>query len=167
MGVGKYYNISYPPPPSNVTNMTSNGTAVALAPGPSPAPLSNASLAARAARMSYNGAIDTAVAQHAAWQACNAQSNRAIGGTIVLLFTLLLYGGVRRIAMRKKFNLPGKALDDVCAWIFCAWAALCQETRTLRHNAVLQGVWQGYQAVEKTRLTAPGAVEMGRPGTAV
>jgi hypothetical protein len=59
--------------------------------------------------------------------------------------------------MRRKFGLPGDNCHDVCFWIFCAWAALCQETRTLRQNRVEGGVWGGEQA---TSLLAPGAIEM-------
>jgi Cys-rich protein (TIGR01571 family) len=111
----------------------------------------------------YNSAIDHAKERTSTWLACNGKFNKAIGGTIVLLFLLLVYGGARRAAMRKKFGLQGNTLNDVCSWIFCAWAALCQETRTLRQNGVAGGVWGGEQA---TRLLAPGSVEMsdGRGG---
>jgi Cys-rich protein (TIGR01571 family) len=105
----------------------------------------------------YNTAIDSAKSRTALWLQCNGKFNKAIAGTLVLLFLLLLYGGARRATMRKKFGLQGNTLNDVCSWIFCAWAALCQETRTLRQNGVDGGAWGGEQA---TRLLAPGSVEM-------
>ena len=105
----------------------------------------------------YNTAVDTARSRTALWLACNSKFNRAIGGTLALMLCLLLYGGARRVAMRKKFGLPGDTLNDICTWIFCAWAALCQETRTLRQNGVTGGTWGGEAA---THLLAPAAVEM-------
>ncbi len=111
----------------------------------------------------YNTALDGVRAQMALWYACNRQFNAAIGGTVVILLALLLYGGARRVQMRRKFGLPGDTCHDMCAWVFCAWAALCQEVRTLRQNGVRGGAWGGEAAVA-TRLLAPEAVQMAPRG---
>ena len=120
------------------------------------------------AMLAYNDAVAAAVAQTKLWSACNRESNAAIAGTLSIFLLLLIYGGVRRAQMRKKFGLPGDTLNDVCSWIFCSWAALCQETRTLRQNGVRDGVWGAEGAGgDKSSLLAPGAVEMQAGPSAV
>jgi len=78
----------------------------------------------------------------------------------------MLYGGARRAQMRRKFGLPGDCLNDMCTWVFCSWAALCQETRTLRQNGVRGGVWGAEAAAgaDKAALLAPGSMEMAAKG---
>ena len=149
-------------PPGMALNVQYNATSLAAAnaTGASNAP------AVVDAMTAYNAKLDAARAGNAAWLACNKHFNGAIAGTLLLLFLLLVYGGVRRTAMRKKFGLPGDTLNDMCTWICCAWAALCQETRTLRQNGVAGGTWGG-AAQDKTSLLAPGAVEMPPAATAV
>ncbi|KAL6337597.1 hypothetical protein AAG906_037190 [Vitis piasezkii] len=56
---------------------------------------------------------------------------------IVLCVFGLLYGGLWRIQMRKRFNLPGNnlccwkpALTDCAQWLCCACCSLAQEVRT-------------------------------------
>ena len=114
------------------------------------------------AMLAYNDAVAVSVARTAQWSACNRESNAAIGGTLTIFFLLLVYGGARRAQMRKKFGLPGNTLNDVCSWLFCSWAALCQETRTLRQAGVRDGVWgaEGAGGGDKTSLLAPSNVEM-------
>ena len=115
----------------------------------------------------YNAAVASQDGKDLVYVSCNKKSYGAVGGCLVMLWCLLFYAGLRRVAMRRKFGMPGKASDDVCSWMFCAWAALCQEVRTLRHFDVRGGVWNGFDparvaalAQEKARLKAPQAVEM-------
>ncbi|KAL9685489.1 hypothetical protein QQ045_022939 [Rhodiola kirilowii] len=59
----------------------------------------------------------------------------------VLLSLLgLLHGGIWRIKMRKKYNLPPDdvccakpALADCAKWLFCCWCSLAQELRTANY----------------------------------
>lgn len=123
----------------------------------------------QAGMMAYNAAVANAVSQTALWSACNRKYNAAIGGTLTIFFLLLLYGGLRRAQMRRKFGLPGDTLNDICSWLWCSWAALCQETRTLRQFGVRDGVW-GAEAVgaqDKASLLAPGSIEMKAGPSAV
>jgi Cys-rich protein (TIGR01571 family) len=55
----------------------------------------------------------------------------------------IIYAVRARTAMRTKFGIPGSRCRDAAAWTFCGPCALCQETRTLAHNNVHEGVWFG------------------------
>lgn len=56
---------------------------------------------------------------------------------------LLICMAQRRTQIREKFNIKGSVLGDLWAWCCCMPCALCQETRTLWHNNVHDGVWYG------------------------
>ncbi len=151
------------PPPGLTPGRAFNATELAVA----NLTLANATLVP--AMSAYNDLIAVAVTQTGAWSACNRDYNAAIGGTLTIFFLLLVYGGVRRVQLRKKFGLPGDTLNDVCSWLWCSWAALCQETRTLRQAGVKDGVW-GAEAAgggDKASLLAPGSVEMQAGPSAV
>ena len=53
----------------------------------------------------------------------------------------ILYAARQRTLMRQKFSIPGSRWCDMLTWIFCWPCAVCQETRTLRANNVLNGEW--------------------------
>ena len=136
---------------------------------PPPPPLPPPGPDTIALRFAYNAQLAQANTEQEAWDSCNAQSNAAIAGTLVLLLVLLLYGGWRRGQLRRKFKLPGDTLNDVATWVCCAWAALCQETRTLRHNRVFRGAWNGPgltvlspEGKEEALVVAPRNVEMSK-----
>jgi len=151
------------PPPGLTPGRAFNATELAAA----NLTLANATLVP--AMNAYNDLIAVAVTQTGAWSACNRDYNAAIGGTLTIFFLLLVYGGVRRVQLRKKFGLPGDTLNDVCSWLWCSWVALCQETRTLRQAGVKDGVW-GAEAAgggDKASLLAPGSVEMQAGPSAV
>ncbi len=54
-----------------------------------------------------------------------------------------VYAGRRRTQMRKAFGIPGSSVGDCCLWCWCGPCALAQETRTLWHNNVKDGVCRG------------------------
>mmetsp|Transcript_11769 Transcript_11769/g.32076 ORF Transcript_11769/g.32076 Transcript_11769/m.32076 type:complete len:230 (+) Transcript_11769:119-808(+) len=62
----------------------------------------------------------------------------SVGG---LLFALWMAS--RRGMLRSRFNIKGTQCSDRCLWLCCPSCALCQETRTLMHNRVEEGVWHG------------------------
>lgn len=168
-----------PPPMSNSTaagnsSATGNSTMLKSPPPPPPQPPSPpptlpppGTPSAYALAAAYNAAIQSQNGKDVQYVSCNKQSYAAVAGCLIMLWCLLFYAGLRRIAIRRKFGMPGKVTDDVCAWMLCAWAALCQEVRTLRHYDVRGGVWNGFDPVrvaalaeEKARLKAPQSVEM-------
>jgi Cys-rich protein (TIGR01571 family) len=163
----RYIATAYPPPVANATANATSLPPVTPSPPPFPTPAAPNATSVYGIAAAYNAAIASQNGKNATYTACNKKSYGAVGGCLVMLWCLLLYAGLRRIAMRRKFGMPGKASDDVCSWMFCAWAALCQEVRTLRHFDVRGGVWNGFDparvaalAQEKARLKAPKAVEM-------
>ena len=177
MSIGSQYNLTalvppryiaaaYPPPGNATANATSLPPAAPYPP-PYPTPAAPNATSAYGIAAAYNAAVASQDGKDVTYMACNKKSYGAVGGCLVMLWCLLLYAGLRRIAMRRKFGMPGKASDDVFSWMCCAWAALCQEVRTLRHYDVRGGVWNGFDparvtalAQEKARLKAPRAVEM-------
>lgn len=54
-----------------------------------------------------------------------------------------LYAAHRRGLLRSKFGISGGVLGDFFAWLFCPACALCQESRTLAHARVEEGIWVG------------------------
>lgn len=53
------------------------------------------------------------------------------------------YGALRRKMIREKFGIEGTFKHDFLLWLCCAPCALTQETRTLMHNNVEEGLWHG------------------------
>lgn len=62
---------------------------------------------------------------------------------LALFITLALYLARRRTALRERFGLEGSVRGDRCLYFFCTPCALAQETRTLMHEQVHEGVWYG------------------------
>lgn len=73
----------------------------------------------------------------------------------------LLYAGLRRIQMRRRYGLPGDDMRDYISWLCCAPCSVAQETRTLLHNNVSDGVWRGRPGAsepQQATLLAPQQV---------
>jgi len=62
---------------------------------------------------------------------------------LALVISFLLFLARRRTALRAKFNIQGTACEDKALYLLCTPCALAQETRTLMHENVHQGVWYG------------------------
>lgn len=58
------------------------------------------------------------------------------------------FAALRRKNMRERFGIEGTFRSDWLLWFMCAPCAVIQETRTLMHNHVEEGLWHG-------PLTAP------------
>lgn len=83
---------------------------------------------------------------HLAAAECSDAVSQMIGAGIVMAVLMSLgavYAAHHRTQIRKKFGIAGSRLGDFCAWYWCGTCALCQETRTLWHNNVVDGVWLG------------------------
>ncbi|CAD7695168.1 unnamed protein product, partial [Ostreobium quekettii] len=68
------------------------------------------------------------------------------------VIAMIAPGVCNRMAMRKKFDIPHKVPEaagwgDSCLWFWCNSCALCQETRTIIHNNVEDGLWKGPDVV--------------------
>ena len=61
----------------------------------------------------------------------------------ILVSAFALYAGYRRHQLRQRFRIEGSEACDYAAWLCCPMCALCQETRTLAHNRVEDGIWLG------------------------
>lgn len=75
-----------------------------------------------------------------------------VGATFGVSFVIIvLMGTWNRLEMRRRLRIQGsgcgfrKAIqcEDLMAWMLCMCCALYQETRTLAHNNVEKGVWNG------------------------
>lgn len=64
---------------------------------------------------------------------------------VAFTMTLGIYMGLFRTQIRKQFNIRGSnsSIDDCMSHLFCPCCTLCQESRTLEINNVLDGVWRG------------------------
>lgn len=77
---------------------------------------------------------------------CSDAVSQMIGAGIAMAILMsfgAVYAAHHRTQIRKKFGIAGSRLEDFCAWYWCGTCALCQETRTLWHNNVVDGVWLG------------------------
>lgn len=77
---------------------------------------------------------------------CSDAVSQMIGAGIVMAILMsfgAVYAARHRTQIRQKFGIAGSRLGDFCAWYWCGTCALCQETRTLWHNNVVDGVWLG------------------------
>lgn len=63
-------------------------------------------------------------------------------GITVLAYTMY-WASLRRTALRERFGIAGSRTEDCAVWACCAPCALAQETRTLMHNNVTEGLWHG------------------------
>lgn len=91
---------------------------------------------------------------------CNAAVGLFLGAaifTMVLSVIGAIYAAHHRSQIRQKFGIAGCFLGDCCAWYWCGACALCQETRTLWHNNVVDGVWLGpiHSASDRRAQTLP------------
>jgi len=68
----------------------------------------------------------------------------ALAGLVLALF---VYAAVflarRRTAIRERYGIDGTRREDCLLYTFCAPCALAQETRTLMHEQVHDGIWYG------------------------
>ena len=94
-----------------------------------------------------------------AYLQCTQPYNTAAVFMWLLTWAFFGYAGWRRIQMRRRFGLPGDDVRDYTAWLLCPACALCQETRTLAHNRVDNGMWHGPLA----RAPCVGTVAMPPP----
>lgn len=53
------------------------------------------------------------------------------------------FAAMRRKNMREKFGIESTFCSDWLLWLMCAPCAVTQETRTLMHNHVEEGLWHG------------------------
>lgn len=83
----------------------------------------------------------------------NASKFQGIMGILAVLG--IVYAAWRRGQLRNKFGISGSTLGDCCIWYWCGLCALCQETRTLWHNNVNDGVWFGATNAQTTAETLP------------
>ncbi|GAX80538.1 hypothetical protein CEUSTIGMA_g7976.t1 [Chlamydomonas eustigma] len=63
--------------------------------------------------------------------------------SIALFICVALFFARRRSAIRERFGIEGSTKEDQLLYVFCAPCALTQETRTLMHEQVHEGVWYG------------------------
>lgn len=86
---------------------------------------------------------------------------------MTVAMVMVVMGACNRAAMRKKFDIPHRVRScgqwgDFCLWFWCSGPALCQETRTIIHNNVEDGIWKGpdvmvLEPVDGTAASAEGA----------
>jgi hypothetical protein len=77
------------------------------------------------------------------------------------------YTAVRRTALRERFGIPGSFAHDFALWLFCPTAALAQETRTLMHNNVEEGLWLGPSLGGQDVALVSGAAHPPHPAACV
>mmetsp|Transcript_11645 Transcript_11645/g.24982 ORF Transcript_11645/g.24982 Transcript_11645/m.24982 type:complete len:254 (-) Transcript_11645:588-1349(-) len=56
---------------------------------------------------------------------------------------VVMFAARRRRAIRERFGIEGSFKQDVALWACCSLCALTQETRTLMHEQVHDGLWYG------------------------
>jgi Cys-rich protein (TIGR01571 family) len=65
------------------------------------------------------------------------------GVAITLIIYVSLFFARRRTALRERFGIEGTTTNDQLLYVCCGPCALAQETRTLMHEQVHEGVWYG------------------------
>ncbi|MEW5302254.1 MAG: hypothetical protein WDW36_005056 [Sanguina aurantia] len=88
------------------------------------------------------------LAPHAAWIGA-----AAVAAILILTWSVVMHLARSRQEMRTRFGIPGTFVGDLALWTFCAPCALAQETRTLMHANVSEGMWHG--AIEPFSAPAP------------
>lgn len=77
------------------------------------------------------------------------------------LSALVGYGAYRRKQLRERFGIPGHFATDLVLWMFCMNCALAQETRTMMHHHVENGVWDSHKPQCKPHMfDAPEVVQI-------
>lgn len=66
-----------------------------------------------------------------------------VAAVIAAIVCVTLFLARRRTAMRERFGIAGSVKEDTLLYLCCAPCALAQETRTLMHEQVHDGVWYG------------------------
>ncbi|GMH35205.1 hypothetical protein BSKO_03073 [Bryopsis sp. KO-2023] len=87
-----------------------------------------------------------------------------VGGILIAAFGigLIALGYKNRLDLRARFGIEGNPsypVTDLLLWICCSTCALCQETRTMMHNQVENGLWAGPAGMAQVVVTgkpAPG-----------
>jgi Cys-rich protein (TIGR01571 family) len=109
------------------------------------------------------------------WSACQLvpQASHSVGCHLASALTgalwwalasaFALYAAWRRASLRRRFAIAARCgtFGDVAAWLCCPACALCQETRTLRHNQVTAGLWLGPKPMG---AAAEDTMQPGGPG---
>eukprot|EP00850_Spirogloea_muscicola_P022997 SM000323S12609 [mRNA] locus=s323:33730:35460:+ [translate_table: standard] len=80
---------------------------------------------------------------------------------VLLLFMGTIYGGYRRVQMRRRFNIYGDEFSDYTYQACCSWCSLCQEKRTLQVNNVHNGIWTGRGSNMSTMVGTPFSITVG------
>jgi hypothetical protein len=62
---------------------------------------------------------------------------------IALFICIAMFFARRRTALRERFGIEGSPRADTLLYMFCGPCAIAQETRTLMHEQVHEGVWYG------------------------
>nr|BAE53693.1 CW80Cd404 protein [Chlamydomonas sp. W80] len=65
------------------------------------------------------------------------------GVFLALAVYMTLFFARRRTALRERYGIAGTAREDCLLYAFCTPCALAQETRTLIHEQVHDGIWYG------------------------
>ncbi|GBG65546.1 hypothetical protein CBR_g51429 [Chara braunii] len=76
-----------------------------------------------------------------------------LGGLVILLLALGLYGGCCRAQIRNKYNLPGGPCGDCCQHACCCFCSHCQEYRTLTNFTHGEGT--GHRGNQALPMVAP------------
>lgn len=80
---------------------------------------------------------------------------------IAAAISLAMFFARRRTAIRERFGIEGSAKEDIALSLCCAPCALAQETRTLMHEQVHEGVWYGaLPSVQAPTFAAPANQKM-------
>jgi Cys-rich protein (TIGR01571 family) len=83
---------------------------------------------------------------------------------VVTVLLVAVYFAKRRAAIRAAFGIDGSLKEDVLLWTCCAPCALAQETRTLMHAHVHEGIWYGgHPEVHVPTAFSPPAVHKMAP----
>jgi Cys-rich protein (TIGR01571 family) len=110
--------------------------------------------AAAAAQAYYNEKVAAAQRDNVAYTSCEKAFYGGVAGCLAFFSLVLVYGALRRAAMRRRFAIRGTLCADVTAWLCCCFAAVCQEARTLRSFNVVAGEWGGQPAPAGASRTA-------------
>lgn len=80
-------------------------------------------------------------------QECLVRASPGLMAIVALALALFAFfvnfAARRRQALRERFGIEGTFTKDLALWAFCMPCALSQETRTLMHENVHEGIWHG------------------------
>lgn len=79
---------------------------------------------------------------------------------VALFICVMMFFAHRRTALRERFGIEGTSRNDALLYVFCCPCAIAQETRTLMHEQVHEGVWYGSTLPGVTSAAAPQTQKM-------